>query len=149
MKNKAILFSIFLIISSLLIGCSSKVGDTYQKTEYLKEENAIIDYYEMIYKGYSSKNKKLYVNFVVTNNSSETKEINLREDFRLYTDTSEKIINLSDEEIIKIQNNETKEIRVTFESDSLFENETLIDLDSYKIIFYSGVVSNNIAFILE
>lgn len=148
-KNKIILFGIFLVATSLLVGCRKEVGEEILKTEYLKEEVATIDYYEIIYKGYSSEKEKLYVDFIVTNNSNETHEINLNEDFVLYTNESEKMINSHKEEILKIKSKETKEIRVTIEAKELFEKKKLIDVDSYKIVFYSGVVSNNIAFIVE
>lgn len=149
-KNKIILFGMFIFIASLLVGCSgNKIGEENIKTEYLKEEVAKLDHYEIVYKGYSSKKEKLYVDFVVTNHSDTVQEINLSEDFVLYTDKNEKIINLYEEEKIKIESNETKEIRVIYKADELFKKKQLIDLTSYKIIFYSGVVTNNIAFIIE
>jgi len=148
-KNKIILFGIFLVIASLLVGCSKEVGEEIFKTEYFKEETATIDYYEIVYKGYSSKKEKLYVDFVIANHSEQEQEINLNEAFVLYTDNSQKIINSYDNKKIKIKSSETKEIRITITADELFEKKKLIDLDSYKIIFYSGVVSNNIAFIID
>lgn len=148
MKNVLKVLLLILLVAPLLTGCGEE--KRVYKTEYEINEVAIIDHYEVIYKGYTATKNEIHIDFAIKNNSNSAKEINLSKDFVIYTNESQKITNPYQEQIITINPDETEEFEVIVTAEELFDNTTgelTENFDTYKILFYSNVATNNIAFL--
>ena len=91
------------------------------------------------------------INFEIKNNHKEKRNIDLGEDFVLYNELSEKLENIS-QGTIELASKETMNVNLVFAINSDLNSSEMyepIDITGYKILFYSGVVSNNIGFILK
>jgi len=130
----------------LISGCG--ISNKQTQTEYQVNEEAFIDYYQItcnnyeIIDSYDAKTGKfLKVNYTLTNNSDEQKEIHLQDDFKLYLN-DDIILAMTNDNVI-LNSSETKKIEIAFDLSNM-ENTS----EPYKVIFYSNVVTNNIAFVL-
>lgn len=141
MKRK--IFTLILVITTLfLTGCG--VGNKEYKTSYNLLDNATIDYfdikctsYELIneYNGSVPKNGIfLKVNFDIKNNNSNNVLLVPDKFFKLYSNNN--FIDGSGTEV-SLKSKEVTSYSVVFDTDIK---------NSYKILFYSNVVTNNIAF---
>lgn len=144
MKNRKLLVLGSILL--LLTGCG--VNNTVLKTEYGINENAKIDHYEIIctdsvyLNQYNDKSGKfLKVNYTLTNKSNSLKTVQVQSDFKIYKD--ENLISPISSDKLDLNAGETKDIEV------IFEITEHADWNNYKIIFYSNVVTNNIAFVIE
>ena len=137
---------LLIFITTLLIsGCN--VGNTTYQTSYKVNENAKIDHflikctgYEIIneYNNEKPKNEVfLKVNYEIMNLNKSSVLIKPDTFFKLYKDN--KFTNATGEEI-KLDKDEDQNYYVIFDT-SLEEN--------YKVLFYSNVVTNNVAFELN
>lgn len=135
------------LILVLLILTLSGCGNREYKTSYKINENATIDYFNIECTGYELVNEYnqqsakngifLKVNYKLTNKNEKSVNLTANNYFKLYKDNN--LINGIGEDIILESNQET-EYTVLF--------DTSID-DTYKVLFYSNVVTNNIAFELN
>lgn len=135
------------VILILLILTLSGCGNREYKTSYKINENATIDYFNIECTGYELVNEYnqqsakngifLKVNYKLTNKNEKSVNLTANNYFKLYKDNN--LINGIGEDIILESNQET-EYTVLF--------DTSID-DTYKVLFYSNVVTNNIAFELN
>jgi len=131
--------SVFLLAT----GCSMGVEKKENQTTFKVNEEAFIDQYQIKCSNYTVNGNELKVHYTVTNNSNQSTEIDLSDDFKLYGDDGNLYDSLSTG-TVHLEHSETKDIEVTFTV-----NDTIDSDHSYMIIFYSGVVSNNIGFVLE
>lgn len=144
-KQNKIIYCILVLFSiSLLTGCG--INKVQNKTEYYIGEKAMIDNYQLTCNNYTIKDDVLKVNLELLNKNKQDKTVSLINNFE--------IININDNEIIpKNISNEKVEIIKDGESINIELNFDIKDIDinvnDYKIIFYSGVATNNIAFILK
>ncbi len=149
LKKKLFAFVTLLCISPLLIGCGGE--NKKPKTEFMMGEIAKIDDYEVVYTKHYFGGTNLFVNFEITNHHKEKRNIDLGEDFVLYNELSEKLENIS-QGTIELASKETMNVNLVFAINSDLNSSEMyepIDITGYKILFYSGVVSNNIGFILK
>lgn len=128
------IITIFLLIF-LTTGCSLFGVDKIESnTMYQKGEIAVFDNYKIILDDYKIEDN-LKVNFLVTNKNSGTIMINknsfelIKDDIKYYP---------IDFQSVEINSNETIEIDLLFDVNEINEDD--------KLLFYSGIVSNNIAF---
>lgn len=131
----------------LLTGCG--INNAVIKTEYYLGETATIDHYEIEYTDFSEldvynneNGKFLKVNYTLTNKSAGQKTVNIYNDFKFYNYDNKLISPITNDEIV-LEVGDTKSFAIVFD---ITDKQ---DMDQYKIIFYSNVVSNNIAFIIE
>ncbi len=131
----------------LFTGCSDLDAPDYVKTEFKLHENASIDNYTITmtkndaveqYNGESSiYGQYLIVTFEITNHNTTVEQISednfyLEVDDRIYSGT---ILNDG-----TIGPNQSKEITIVYD---------VPREDDYELLFYSGVVGNNIEFDIE
>jgi len=131
----------------LLTGCGN-VSNIQNKTEYYIGEEASIDNYLITCKNYEVLGKKLKVNLELINNNKQNKTVSFKNNFDIYSTigTSEVVPeNISEEDVKIIESGKSMNIDLEFDFNDININE----LSNYKILFYSGVATNNIAFILE
>lgn len=134
-----------LVTALLITGCG--IGNTTYNTSYKINENAEIDHfiikctnYELINEYNNQKPKNgifLKVNYNITNKNKNPIIINPEKYFKLYRNDSYIAAIGEDKQLTQ---NKLEEYSVVF--------DTSIE-DSYKILFYSNVVSNNVAFELK
>lgn len=142
---KKLLNFILVILSCFLFtACTNLDAPKYVKTEFKLNENASIDYYDITmiksiaskqYNGSASVNGQyIILTFKIKNNDKNNQNINSN-NFYLRKDNQEYLANVIHPRTIKA--NETTEYIVIFD----------VPIDSnYDILFYSGVVTNNIEF---
>lgn len=149
MMRKLKKLNIFLTVLLLFLcvsGCSN-INKNEIKTEYLIGEEAEIDNYLITINDYvyEENDKTLKVNLELLNKDSNTKNVSLKNDFEIY-DINNVIINdidnVSDNSELEVLNNERVNIELKFDVSKINE----FDINNYKIIFYSRVATNNIAF---
>ena len=137
---------LLIFITTLLIsGCG--IGNATYQTSYKVNQNARIDHfvikctgYELINEYNNEKPKNgvfVKVNYEIMNNNSSSVLIKPETSFKLYKNN----------EFISGIGNE-----ITIDKESVEDYTVIFDTsleDSYKVLFYSNVVSNNIAFELN
>lgn len=137
---------LLILITTLLIsGCG--VGNKTYQTSYKINQNARIDHFLIKCKGYELINEYnnekpkngvfVKVNYEIMNNNSTSVLIKPETSFKLYKN-NEFISGIGNE--LTIDKNKSEEYTIIF--------DTSIE-DSYKVLFYSNVVTNNIAFELN
>lgn len=141
MKKLLLVFITTLLIS----GCN--VGNTTYQTSYKVNQNARIDHFLIKCTGYEQINEYnnekpkngifLKVNYEIMNLNKSSVLVKPETFFKLYKNNQ--FTNAIGEEIT-LNKDENKNYYVVF--------DTSID-DNYKILFYSNVVTNNIAFELN
>ena len=147
MKKVFKILLLIILVAPLLTGCREE--KKVYKTEFRIHEVATIDHYEIVYKGYTATKNEMRIKFEIKNKNKITQLISLTEDFVIYSNESGKINNPYEEEIIAVKPGEPQEIQVVVTAEELFDKKgQLIDeIDTYKILFYSNVATNNIAFL--
>lgn len=146
MKNRNVLAHCILgiLYLSMLSGCG--VSNIENKTEYYIGENAVIDNYQATCNSYQIKDNILKVNLDLTSKNKEKQTVSLINNFEIINtiDNEIKPKNISSDKIEIIKDNESINIELEFDINNIDFNAK-----DYKIIFYSGVATNNIGFILE
>ena len=144
MFNK--LFKVFFLTFSvfLLVGCNEEV--TLNKTEFFLNEEATIDNYTIELNDVITSNHfqdvtpendtYLTLEFKITNNSNEKQVLDSDKNFDFKID-SIRYTDLNHNKELTLEPNETIMYKVVYD---------VPEKDSYSLIFYSGVVSNNIKF---
>lgn len=138
---------ILILITTLLIsGCG--IGNTSYQTSYEVNQNARIDHFlikctgfELVNEYNNEKPKNsifLKVNYDITNLNDLSVLIKPETFFKLYQNN--KFIPALSANEVSIEKDKKEEYTVIF--------DTSIE-ESYKVLFYSNVVSNNIAFELK
>lgn len=144
-KQNKIIYCILVLFSiSLLTGCG--INKVQNKTEYYIGEQATIDNYQLVCNNYEIKDDVLKVNLELSNKSKQTKTISVINNFEIININDNENIpkNISNDKVEIIEGNETVNIELEFDINAID-----ININNYKIIFYSGVVTNNIAFVLK
>lgn len=145
MKAKKII--LLLIISIFMVGCGNlDAPSTPNKTEFTVNEVATIDHYQIelndvietsTYQGEKPENDTfLILEFKITNESGEEQVITPNTNFKLMLDDGN-YSDLGHTEPVKISANDSIAYQVVYD---------VPEMDSYSVLFYSGVVSNNIKF---
>ena len=101
---------------------------------------------ELVCNNYEIKDDVLKVNLELSNKSKQTKTISLINNFEIININDNENIpkNISNDKVEIIEGNESIDIELEFDI-----KDMNININDYKIIFYSGVVTNNIAFVLK
>ena len=144
-KQNKIIYCILVLFSiSLLTGCG--INKVQNKTEYYIGEQATIDNYQLVSNNYEIKDDVLKVNLELSNKSKQSKTISLINNFEIININDNENIpkNISNDKVEIIEGNESIDIELEFDI-----KDMNININDYKIIFYSGVVTNNIAFVLK
>lgn len=146
MKKCNIIMYCVLGIFSLLMLTGCGITNIDNKTEYYIGEKAIIDNYQLTCNNYEIKGNLLKVNLELVNNYKQDKTVSLINNFEIINIIDNGIIpkNISSEKVEIIGDNESIDIELKFDIKDIDFN-----INDYKIIFYSGVATNNIAFILK
>jgi len=144
--RKYLLFCIMFLVS-MMCGCSDlSIDENNSKTSYLKNETAIIDHYNVTMSNYivsemwndlnPNNGQYLIVTFKIKNNSKEDKIINLNKTYELYIDGN-LYKNMNQEQNINISSNDEITHNLVYD---------VPILNTYDVLFYSGVVGNNMNF---
>lgn len=144
-KQNRIIYCLLVSFSIILLtGCG--ISNVQNKTEYNIKEKATIDNYQLVCNNYEIKDNILKVNLELLNKNKQDKTISLINNFEIINIIDNEIIpkNISSEKVEIVKDNESISIELKFDIKDIDFNIT-----DYKIIFYSGVATNNIAFILE
>jgi len=146
-KVSRFLYSVFTIFSIIMLTGCGNIDNVQNKTEYYIGEEAKIDNYLLTCKDYEIVDNVLRVNLEIINKNSQKKTVSFKNNFSIYSiDDSENIPeNISSEEVKIIEANQSMNINLEFD----LKNINIDELSNYKVLFYSGVATNNIAFILE
>ena len=146
MKKCNIIMYCVLGIFSLLMLTGCGITNIDNKTEYYIGEKAIIDNYQLTCNNYEIKGNLLKVNLELVNNYKQDKTVSLINNFEIINIIDNETIpeNISNEKVEIIGDNESIDIELKFDIKDIDFN-----INDYKIIFYSGVATNNIAFILK
>ena len=145
MKSKKII--LLLIVSILMVGCGNlDAPTTTNQTEFTVNEVGIIDHYKVVlndvietktYQGEKPENDTfLILEFKITNESREEQILTPDVNFKLMLNDGT-YHDLGNTEITKVPSNDSIIYQVVYD---------VPDMDSYSVLFYSGVVSNNIRF---
>lgn len=147
--KRVLLIVATLLSPFLLSGCNNLKEPVNNKTEFYLNEEAKIDYYNIILndivetKSFENNNPEkdnyLILEFKITNNSNKTQILNSEDNFKLIIDNNT-YKDLYHNAETEIQPNESVMYQVIYD---------VPEKDSYDIYFYSGVVSNNIKFITQ
>lgn len=134
MKKIAIIGCLVLILST---GCG--LENKAPQTEYKVNEEAFIDSYQIECNDFEKTDNILEVNYTLTNQSNQQVTVEPSNAFRLVQ--QDQMISANEDSSVTLEPSETKKLTVTF---NVTETQ-----DQYKVLFYSGVVDNNIAFRLK
>lgn len=144
-KQNRIIYCLLVSFSIILLtGCG--ISNVQNKTEYNVKEKATIDNYQLVCNNYEIKDNVLKVNLELLNKNKQDKTISLINNFEIININDNETIpeNISNEKVEIIGDNESIDIELEFDIKNID-----ININDYKIIFYSGVATNNIAFILK
>ena len=150
--KKYILCLVSFIVILTLSGCG--IASKQIKTQFKVNEETKIDHFLIACTGYEKETNEssvfLKVNYKITNKNAQEINMNLRNSFQI-SNKNGSLHNTTSSGNINFKPEETKEIQVTFNINSEADNKTDSNnnQESYLIIFYSGVATNNIGFILE
>ena len=122
----------------LLVGCGRDLSNITSKTSYKINETAKIDKLEITLTNF----KYLYndiveFTFKITNNRNNSITLNPDNNFKIYNSTNAQIPNIysNDSNIIKSKDTMNYTLQYNIKNREL-----------YEILFYSGIVENNIKF---
>lgn len=127
-----------MLFAVLLVGCGRDLSNITSKTSYKINETAKIDKLEI-----TLTNAKYLDNdiiefvFKITNNRSNSITLNPDNNFKIYNSTNAQIPNIysNDSNIIKSKDTMNYTLQYNIKNREL-----------YEILFYSGIVENNIKF---
>lgn len=127
-----------MLFAVLLVGCGRDLSNITSKTSYKINETAKIDKLEITLTNF----KYLYndiveFTFKITNNRDNSITLNPDNNFKIYNSTSAQIPNIysNDSNIIKSKDTMNYTLQYNIKNREL-----------YEILFYSGIVENNIKF---
>lgn len=127
-----------ILISIIIVGCGRDLSNITSKTSYKINETAKIDKLEITLTNF----KYLYndiveFTFKITNNRDNSITLNPDNNFKIYNSTNAQIPNIysNDSNIIKSKDTMNYTLQYNIKNREL-----------YEILFYSGIVENNIKF---
>ena len=127
-----------MLFAVLLVGCGRDLSNITSKTSYKINETAKIDKLEITLTNF----KYLYndiveFTFKITNNRDNSITLNPDNNFKIYNSTNAQIPNIysNDSNIIKSKDTMNYTLQYNIKNREL-----------YEILFYSGIVENNIMF---
>lgn len=128
---------LIIVIGLLITACD----DGYMpKTQYEMYETAVIDDIEITMMNATYNNDILEVEYKITNNRSNTISIDADTYFKLYDINMVQIPNTYENDVNIIKSNET----ITYTLQYNVQEKSI-----YEILFYSGIVENNIKFVIN
>lgn len=127
-----------MLFAVLLVGCGRDLSNITSKTSYKINETAKIDKLEITLTNFKYlDNDIVEFTFKITNNRDNSITLNPNNNFKIYNSTSAQIPNIysNDSNIIKSKDTMNYTLQYNIKNREL-----------YEILFYSGIVENNIKF---
>ena len=127
-----------ILISIIIVGCGRDLSNITSKTSYKINETAKIDKLEITLTNFKYlDNDIVEFTFKITNNRDNSITLNPDNNFKIYNSTNAQIPNIysNDSNIIKSKDTLTHTLQYNIKNREL-----------YEILFYSGIVENNIKF---
>lgn len=127
-----------IFISIIIVGCGRDLSNITSKTSYKINETAKIDKLEITLTNFKYlDNDIVEFTFKITNNRDNSITLNPDNNFKIYNSTNAQIPNIysNDSNIIKSKDTMNYTLQYNIKNREL-----------YEILFYSGIVENNIKF---
>lgn len=127
-----------ILISIIIVGCGRDLSNIASKTSYKINETAKIDKLEITLTNFKYlDNDIVEFTFKITNNRDNSITLNPDNNFKIYNSTNAQIPNIysNDSNIIKSKDTMNYTLQYNIKNREL-----------YEILFYSGIVENNIKF---
>lgn len=127
-----------ILISIIIVGCGRDLSNITSKTSYKINETAKIDKLEITLTNFKYlDNDIVEFTFKITNNRDNSITLNPDNNFKIYNSTNAQIPNIysNDSNIIKSKDTMNYTLQYNIKNREL-----------YEILFYSGIVENNIKF---
>ena len=127
-----------ILISIIIVGCGRELSNITSKTSYKINETAKIDKLEITLTNFKYlDNDIVEFTFKITNNRDNSITLNPDNNFKIYNSTNAQIPNIysNDSNIIKSKDTMNYTLQYNIKNREL-----------YEILFYSGIVENNIKF---
>ncbi len=127
-----------ILISIIIVGCGRDLSNITSKTSYKINETAKIDKLEITLTNFKYlDNDIVEFTFKITNNRDNSITLNSDNNFKIYNSTNAQIPNIysNDSNIIKSKDTMNYTLQYNIKNREL-----------YEILFYSGIVENNIKF---
>ena len=127
-----------ILISIIIVGCGRDLSNITSKTSYKINETAKIDKLEITLTNFKYlDNDIVEFTFKITNNRDNSITLNPDNNFKIYNSTNAQIPNIysNDSNIIKSKDTMNYTLQYNIKNREL-----------YEILFYSGIVENNITF---
>lgn len=127
-----------ILISIIIVGCGRDLSNITSKTSYKINETAKIDKLEITLTNFKYlDNDIVEFTFKITNNRGNSITLNPDNNFKIYNSTNAQIPNIysNDSNIIKSKDTMNYTLQYNIKNREL-----------YEILFYSGIVENNIKF---
>ena len=127
-----------ILISIIIVGCGRDLSNITNKTSYKINETAKIDKLEITLTNFKYlDNDIVEFTFKITNNRDNSITLNPDNNFKIYNSTNAQIPNIysNDSNIIKSKDTMNYTLQYNIKNREL-----------YEILFYSGIVENNIKF---
>ena len=127
-----------ILISIIIVGCGRDLSNITSKTSYKINETAKIDKLEITLTNFKYlDNDIVEFTFKITNNREDSITLNPDNNFKIYNSTNAQIPNIysNDSNIIKSKDTMNYTLQYNIKNREL-----------YEILFYSGIVENNIKF---
>ena len=127
-----------MLFAVLLVGCGRDLSNITSKTSYKINETAKIDKLEITLTNFNYLyNDIVEFTFKITNNRDNSITLNPDNNFKIYNSTNAQIPNIysNDSNIIKSKDTMNYTLQYNIKNREL-----------YEILFYSGIVENNIKF---
>lgn len=127
-----------ILISIIIVGCGRDLSNITSKTSYKINETAKIDKLEITLTNFKYlDNDIVEFTFKITNNRDNSITLNPDNNFKIYNSTNAQIPNIysNDSNIIKSKDKMNYTLQYNIKNREL-----------YEILFYSGIVENNIKF---
>ena len=125
-----------ILISIIIVGCGRDLSNITSKTSYKINETAKIDKLEITLTNFKYlDNDIVEFTFKITNNRDNSITLNPDNNFKIYNSTNAQIPNIysNDSNIIKSKDTMNYTLQYNIKNREL-----------YEILFYSGIVENNI-----
>ena len=135
---KYVMIISLMLFAVLLVGCGRDLSNITSKTSYKINETAKIDKLEITLTNFKYlDNDIVEFTFKITNNRDNSITLNPDNNFKIYNSTSAQIPNIysNDSNIIKSKDTMNYTLQYNIKNREL-----------YEILFYSGIVENNIKF---
>ena len=127
-----------ILISIIIVGCGRDLSNITSKTSYKINETAKIDKLEITLTNFKYlDNDIVEFTFKITNNRDNSITLNPDNNFKIYNSTNAQIPNIYSNDSNLIKSKDTMNYTLQYN----IKNREL-----YEILFYSGIVENNIKF---